>query len=857
MSICYATYNLQNNYVHNWIVAGPQAIPVDLSQFPEQDRIPIVDHYYEKDSGILEPPVDWAEFTIDDTELKWTYYRCRDDHLVDLSTFYHSCHYLRAWACTNLNSPTVQKATFVLTTNGPADVWVNGEHVLRQVHFQHQIPHSVPFQVTLHEGHNEILVRFEEVAIRECPYVMALEVLDLQERATEADLSIPVSVKDVERRQTLEHIFQAAYMERDVYAHAEKVSIVWPENIETSASLAIRIQTSKGQIYAESLREDVVGKRFYIAIPYQIPEGDYHILLMPQPKEYYEGNMRITRRIGMRAARNKYSQTAYKTFTDRRIEALIDASQREIGIYSEIAKMALGRWKRVMPKVFIKAIEGINQRQDCSDFYLVGLLGMMHRYWKDPAFPDELREPLESCVLGFKYWADEPGEDAMWYWSENHQILFHTCEILAGQLYPDRIFTNTNQTGEWHRQKGENLALEWLHKRGTTGFQEWDSNCYFEQDVLALSHLIDLVETPQVYDLAAVVLDKMCFSLAINSYKGVFGSTHGRTYSRHIQGGRLESTSGISRLLWGMGTFNAHLMGTVSLACQEQYLLPPIIAQIAADLPEEMWNHERHTGTFEETLDRTTGTWEVNKVTYKTPDYMLCSAQDHAAGKPGNQQHIWQATLGPDAVVFVTHPACCSEDDSHRPGFWHGNVLLPRVAQWKDVLIAVHNLPETDWMGFTHAYFPAVCFDEYTLPEDNNGHRWAFARTGEGYLAITASQGMQFITDGDSAYRELRSYGSHNVWLCHMGRATLDGTFAEFQEKILALDITFEELAIRCATLRGETLAFGWEGPLLRDGKKEPISDFKHYENLYCVADLPAEKMEIRHRDQAIRLNFA
>jgi hypothetical protein len=90
-----------------------------------------------------------------------------------------------------------------------------------------------------------------------------------------------------------------------------------------------------------------------------------------------------------------------------------------------------------------------------------------------------------------------------------------------------------------------------------------------------------------------------------------------------------------------------------------------------------------------------------------------------------------------------------------------------------------------------------------------------------------------------------------------MGRAALDGDFTEFQEKVLALDVAFEGLAVRCATLRGETLAFGWEGPLLQSGQKQPITGFKHYENPYCVAGLPASQMEIRFGDQLMRLNFA
>ena len=76
-----------------------------------------------------------------------------------------------------------------------------------------------------------------------------------------------------------------------------------------------------------------------------------------------------------------------------------------------------------------------------------------------------------------------------------------------------------------------------------------------------------------------------------------------------VEGGRLEPTAGISRLMWGMGAFNPSIRGLVSMAIQENYQLPPIIEAIATDLPEEMWNRERHAGEFDEMLDRRTGSW--------------------------------------------------------------------------------------------------------------------------------------------------------------------------------------------------------------------------------------------------------
>jgi len=73
----------------------------------------------------------------------------------------------------------------------------------------------------------------------------------------------------------------------------------------------------------------------------------------------------------------------------------------------------------------------------------------------------------------------------------------------------------------------------------------------------------------------------------------------------------------------------------------------------------------------------------------------------------------------------------------------------------------------------------------------------------------------------------------------------------------LGLDVEFEGLAVRCRTLGGEALAFGWEGPLVVEGEEQAISGFKHYENPYCTADWPASDMEIRFGDQSLRLNFS
>ena len=238
---------------------------------------------------------------------------------------------------------------------------------------------------------------------------------------------------------------------------------------------------------------------------------------------------------------------------------------------------------------------------------------------------------------------------------------------------------------------------------------------------------------------------------------------------------------------------------------------------------------------------------------FKTYDFMLASAQGFKAGESGEnqKQHICQATLGPEAAVWVNHPACISENGNRRPNFWMGQATFPRVAQWKDTLIAVHRLRENDRFDFTHAYFPTWAFDDYVIQANA-----AFARKGDGYIALRAAQGLTLVTRGKSAYRELCSTGRQNVWLCQMGATDSDGDFAAFQRTVLALPARLEAQAAHFTSLRGEKLSFGWKTPLLVDGRDQPIAGFKHCDNPYCVAEWPAEKLEIRQGREILTLTI-
>ncbi|MEM7028602.1 MAG: hypothetical protein AAF629_03330 [Chloroflexota bacterium] len=851
----FVDYPLEKGYIHNWLVLGPHATPVkDMSQFQGDDyKLQILRDYHQDEAGVADKIVHFEPVMIGEVELRWQYVRTEDDHFVDLSTFYHVPHHLRAWASADIVASQNQDVDLVITTNGPADIWINGSHIGHIEHIHHQLPHSETVKASLDAGQNNILVRFETVAVREAPYVMALELQGFETDEVNP-VRMPISVDQVDRYHQLEAFFDQAHIERDVYSHDDHITIRWAKGMTDTANFAARMISSQNRIYGELQENEHNGADRPMMRAYELPENDYILQFLPNAAEFYEWNVRMQRRLQFTAVKNKFSTVPEKTFVDRRFEALRDAGMRTPSLYTELAKMQGGWWTSLKSQAILDAIEGINQRRDCSDFDLVGLIGMLYRFEDHEDFPEEIKAPAKDCILNFRYWLDEPGDDAMCFNTENHSILFHTCEILAGQRYPDQIFSNSGLTGKQHQEKGERLARYWLQQRAEYGFQEWDSNTYFEHDLVALSHLLDMADAEDIWETAALIIDKIFITMALNSYKGVFGSTHGRSYTAQIKGGFLETTSGISRLMWGLGIYNHHLMGTISMACCENYQLPQIIVDLATDLPEEgMWSKERHAGTHNpEIEDGKSGQWEVNKVTYKTADYMLCSAQDYHPGETGYQQHIWQATMGPEAVVFVNHPACVSENGAHRPGFWHGNVILPRVAQWKDVLIAIHDIPASDWLGFTHAYFPRYAFDTYSM-EDG----WAFAQKDDGYLAITSSQGLRLITRGQNAYRELRSYGQQTVWVCQMGRAMEDGSFKDFKNKVLKASLSFDDLSVNYKSLRDEQVSFGWESDFLVNNEVQPLQGFNHYDGPHCAAEWPAKIMAVGYEKQLVRLTLA
>jgi hypothetical protein len=526
-------------------------------------------------------------------------------------------------------------------------------------------------------------------------------------------------------------------------------------------------------------------------------------------------------------------------------------------------------------------------------------------------------------------------------WTENHYILFSSAAYLSGQLYPDQIFVNTGENGREKMERNRPRILRWLDMRFKTGFNEWLSHVYYEEDLTALLSLNDFCEDDEIRQKATMIIDLILLDMVLNQYLGVFGSTHGRSYESQKKWAESEDTIDTMKLLFGTGIYKISGNMAATGFTLSNYEIPPVLHEIIQDefatyincqkagflvQDQEKWGwdyesledgmifytnegylHPSTTATTIKMFDAFN--WWENKFfsefkpykiilkainalkltkpfarilerdlcrnmrdepdiyTYKTPDYMLSTAQDHRKGYGGDQHHIWQATLGPDAVCFTTHPGRIGEPT---PNYWEGSGLLPRAVQVKNLNICIYRLeklfpalyvPIRNF--YTHAWIPKDQFDEVF---EKNG--WIFVCKNEAYLGLYSKKpyfwhekGLEiegyFIPKNPEDFdREVIVPGKQNIWICQLGRKKIDSTFTEFRQKILNAKLITNGLDVEFHSPGNGVVKFGWDGPLTVNGIIVELDDYPRYDNPYVRADFDPDEIHVQANGKELYLNW-
>ncbi|WP_028926349.1 hypothetical protein [Pseudonocardia acaciae] len=715
------------------------------------------------------------------------------DGLVDWSRFCHTPEYRHAVAATVLEVDQAEWRTLEVACTGPFAVWVGGEMVAvrDEVSYMEPVRHSV--RVRLGSGATPVLVATWQVAFRECRHVAAVRVEGPPVRVV-----LPSPGADEYAAAIAEQVLERVAV-RSWASDEAAVCLTGP----VGAALAVSVPG--GPTHRVRLVDGGA------AVPLRAsPAGGDDTASMLETGETALSvgvddprcPVRRTLRVAVLPARRRGEPVGDDPAVWR------DELLRHVASSRPGAARALARYEldgaAVDARDLAAPLGMVGSRADCADFEAVGVLHLLHRV-PPQRWPAGERERVGAALLGFKYWIDQPGLDAMCYFTENHQLVWHTAELLAGEAFGDAVFTNTGWSGARHAEHGRALAVEWMRRKLTGGFSEFDSNAYLAIDSLALVSLVELAADVEVRAMAEALLDKVLLTLAANSWRGVHGAAHGRSYVPTLRSSRFEETAPIMWLLWGTGALNAAVLPATALALARRYRLPPVVRAVAVEPGERWYGRQVYRGEYRfahDLLDRPYGS---DLRIWRTPDAMLSSVQDYRPGLPGLQEHVWGATLGAEVQVFATLPAADTTSPSARPNAWAGQRVLPRVRQDRDALLVVY--PDA---ADTHLWFPSTLMDEVIRRGP-----WLAGRVGDGYVAVAAAGGFTAVASGDEAMQAWTPNGAGSGYAALVGRRADHGPFAEF-----VAGLTDPEFAPATAltTPDGRRLELAWTGPFLVDG---------------------------------------
>ncbi len=890
-----ARYALDNNgAVRNWLVCGPVTQPLAVAEsviapagppFRRGGRWAVNYWGFEPQTAALKLRVydhlraaDWRPGALPALNAdapggrRWQYRAADEDQVIDFSLFNFRLTRMQAWTFARLEAEAPLSACAELLTIGPCRVWLNGTlvHHYRE-RFSYVEPIVVPLTLELGPGQNDLYLQGEMVGWREARLALGLRFPDRPALA----VALPLGTVDAAGWHAAETALSRLALRR--FAFPRLPAQMWldagaPAGVEVDVSLTVPLPLGVPSIFQNEL--DAARPEGVEALVVPVEQG--RLALHPgQPADLPvtpalletvarlagEHNIHLTARPTdgtpytlqreLWASANDFRLEPYGSYDERRREALEHLAKMPYDVQGALAALETGRARCADSGAVALACTFMENRHDCADFYAVSLLALLARCDRADALRPADRARVEAAFTGFKFWIDEPGLDAMCYFTENHQILFHTAAYLAGQRWPGRVFANSGLTGRQQRDRARRRIEAWILTRLRGGYSEWDSNTYMALDAFALLALVEHAGSARLRGMAEALMHKTLFMLACQSWRGIHGGSHGRCYVEGLKTARVELTSGLQRIAWGLGTFNGETRPTGLLALARRYRVPELIQRIGADMPAALTTRARSQGRYRPHFDMTPGAWDVNTLTHRTPDGMIAAALDWRPGEPGIQEHLWQATLSTEAVIFTTHPGNSQEHGNARPNFWAGSARLPRVAMHDASVICLYNLALGGGLGFSHAYFPAAAFDDYSVEG-----QWAFARVGGGFVALWGDGDLCLTTTGRHAYQELRSAGGGRAWVCRLGRAATDGAYGDFCARLRQHAPVADNLTVAWRTPEGSTLAFGWTGAFTVDGRPQPLGGYPHYDNSYTHTALGADAMQLALGGETLTLNL-
>lgn len=719
---------------------------------------------------------------------------------VEFSGFWHRPTKLERWLKTRLIASQDGLFSFRLATCGGVRIWVDGVEVVVFEPFRRNKESEAAITLPLKAVGSEVVVLCEELAERDALWYFELTSLNDDPLHVE----LPVTASDV----TISLLKDLATEVRPAPFHTTDGTA----SLLFSAAPVVDVQVTARILPSVHMRDkppildvtlDLKAGARELSLPGldKLPDG-YH----PLDLTFSVGEVSVSRHIAFATMREAMRDMRQLSLAERKRQALVfavDHGEQRAG--KAIAHLALGRQPDdSFREVIANTLAAIDERRDCSDFVLVPLLWLAGSYCSQ--IPPEIWKSIEASILNYRYWVDEPGNDVMWFWSENHVLCFHVSQYLAGRLFGSERFVCSGRLGDEQAALAQERLMKWFDSVESHGLAEWNSAAYYPIDFIGLLALEQFGEG-EIKRRSKLLLDRLFTMIALHTSGGVPAGSMGRAYDKELRGGPLTELAPFATVAFGTGWFNDGV-AALTMFCAGSYEPPASLEDYV-----EPKAGEAVTAHYVQGHDEA-----ARLVLYKTAHVQLSSMMDGKPGGRGHQQHVvdMRFSANPFARAWINHPG---EDDpwgSQRPSYWAGNGSMPRAAQYENTALMLYDLGENPRIGFTHAYVEADAFDAVELVDN-----WLVLTSGNGIAALTSTGAIQPVTNGPSEGIEYRVEGSRCGWVAVMGDVQDAASHSAFKAYLsnIALTLNLDDLSLAVSQPDKPNLKLSWHQGLNVEGQ--------------------------------------
>ena len=734
-----------------------------------------------------------------------------DGEEVDYSSFKHRPTLVRRGFRCGVRMAAAGVVRFRLSTCGGVNLWLNDAHVAAFEPFERNKPKTGFVEIEFPDGDSELALLLEDLHERDTTFFFSMT------HAGGPDIeTFLFTGMDAGRLATAAETLAGLRVDH-VFATSGTVRLIC--DVVPSEPLEVTISGpqpfSRGGLTSDPsakppIRKVTLGPEHLEADAYEVSEAIAGCLALDLEVEIH--GVTLSRRLGVTNLPAPV-RLAGQLEESKALAADIIAESGNFDPSVAVLLAARGEADDLVVRIVESALTTIEQRYDCSDFSILPLL----RLWRDFSYrlPATLRDRLRDAVLGYRYWLDAPGNDVMWFWSENHVLCFHTAQLVAGMLFPDTLFPTHGKTGREMAAEAEARLTRWFEAIDEDGLCEWNSAAYYPIDFLGLITLHDMA--PSLQARARAVLDRIFIMVGLHTTGGVPAGTQGRAYEKELLAGPVTELGTLAAIAFGGDFWPGHDRAA-ALFCLSDYVPPAICARFARPEPDQTLS-ARYTQ----------GYGHDGKLTlWKSPAVQLSTVTELKTGEKGHQAHVIDVQFAdhPMARLWINHPGELKVWGERRPSLLAGNHVMPALAQRGPTGLMVYDL-DRDWteLHMTQLFAAPGAFDRIERFGD-----WLVLTCGSGQAAIWCSAPLDPV---DGLYKGAlhRAWAEKVGWvICaalpretvDMFRKRLSGARPVFIPDALTLGVNGPDGARL-------TLAFG--GPFAVDGHTQdfqPLSVTPH-----------------------------